>query len=74
MTGRYDAIVCGSGNFTKSVVVCERSEIEGMKDFFPKVKKFGIYIPDKTGHNLNTHFSAGESFGVVGEWLDDAGF
>ncbi|KUJ08252.1 uncharacterized protein LY89DRAFT_599986 [Mollisia scopiformis] len=74
LTGRYDQIACGVGNFTASVAQCNISEIGGLKTFFPKAKSFEVYIPDQTGHNLNTHFSAGESFGVVGQWLDNAGF
>ncbi|KAE9381918.1 hypothetical protein N431DRAFT_539450 [Stipitochalara longipes BDJ] len=74
LTGRYDQIVCGTGNFTASVAVCGNDDVAGMKTFFPKAKDFEIYIPDHTGHNLDTHFSAGESFGVVSQWLDGVGF
>ena len=74
VTGRYDQIVCGTGNFSAGVAVCGDTEIEGMKTFFPKAGSFGVYVPDRTGHNLDTHFSAGESFGVVQLWLEDVGF
>jgi hypothetical protein len=74
LTGRYDQIACGVGNFSAEVVECSPSEIENMKEFFPKAKGFKAYVPDHTGHNLDAHFSAGESFGVVMQWLNDVGF
>jgi pimeloyl-ACP methyl ester carboxylesterase len=77
VTGRYDQIVCGVGNFTKEVADCgigETSIPAGTKVFFPKASNFKAYVPDHTGHNLNTHFSAGETFGAVHQWLEGAGF
>jgi hypothetical protein len=74
LTGRYDQIACGVGNFSAEVAECGRGEVEDMKELFPDAREFGVYVPDRTGHNLNTHFSAGESFGVVLQWLIDVGF
>jgi pimeloyl-ACP methyl ester carboxylesterase len=74
VTGRYDQITCGTGNFSAGVAVCGEGDIAGMKTFFPVAREFAVYITDRTGHNLDTHFSAGESFGVVAQWLDGVGF
>jgi len=77
LTGRYDSIVCGVGNFTKSVPDCGEGKTSNpamTKVLFPKARDFTTYIPDRTGHDITTHFSAGESFGAAHQWLEDAGF
>jgi pimeloyl-ACP methyl ester carboxylesterase len=74
LTGKYDEICCGVGNITANATECSLSDITAMKEFFPKAREFGVYVPDQTGHNINLHYSAGESFGVVNQWLQDVGF
>jgi hypothetical protein len=78
LTGRTDAIVCDkAGNITASFPDCgvgKASNPGYSKARFPKAKPFAVYVPQGTGHNLNLHYSAGESFGAAHEFLDASGF
>jgi hypothetical protein len=78
LTGRNDPIVCDkAGNITVSLPDCgvgKTSNPGYSSARFPKAKPFAVYVPDRTGHNLNLHYSAGESFGAAHQFLDAAGF
>lgn len=78
LTGRLDPIVCDpAGDISKSIPDCGvgRTSNPGYsRSRFPNATPFGVYVPDRTGHNLNLEFSASESFGAVAEFLDGAGF
>lgn len=78
LTGRNDAIVCDkTGNITASFPDCGvgRTSNPGFsRARFPKAKPFAVYVPQAAGHNLNLHYSAGESFGAAHEFLDASGF
>jgi pimeloyl-ACP methyl ester carboxylesterase len=76
-TGKQDQIICGVGNIAAKVGDCgigKESNPYGEKMLFPRVKNFGLYIPDHTGHNANLHYSSGEVFGAAHEWLESVGF
>jgi len=77
LTGRYDQVACGKGNIELENVDCgvgPTSNPGMMQSLFPKALRFDSYTPDYTGHDLNTHFSAPESFGVAHQWLESNGF
>ena len=77
LTGQYDQIVCGAGNISASVGNCgvgAGSNPDMTRVLFPKASRFDSYEPDHTGHDLNTHYSAPESFGAVHQWLENVGF
>jgi pimeloyl-ACP methyl ester carboxylesterase len=76
LTGKYDVIVCGTGNFTQSDGDCGNGKDSNpamTKAEFPKAR-FDYYIPDHTGHDLNAHYSAPESFGAAHMFLEKFGF
>jgi len=77
ITGRYDQIVFGAGNITVEAADCgvgPTSNPDQERVLFPKASSFESYIPDHTGHNLNTHYSAPETFGAALAWLTRIGF
>lgn len=78
LTGRTDPIVCDkAGNITVSIPDCGvgKTSNPGWSSVrFPKAQPFGVYVPDRAGHNLNLHYSAGESQGAVNNFLEEAGF
>lgn len=77
LTGRYDQIACGKGNFSASVGVCgvgPGSNPDMTRLLFPNATKFNSYVVDRTAHSMNTHYSAPESFGAAHQWLESAGF
>lgn len=78
LTGRNDAIVCDkTANITASFPDCgvgKTSNPGYSRARFPKSNPFDVYVAQKTGHNLNLHYGAGESFGAAHEFLDSAGF
>ncbi|KAK1472911.1 hypothetical protein CTAM01_16234 [Colletotrichum tamarilloi] len=78
ISGRQDQIACGSGSISDVPAVdCgvgPESHIEQTRSLFPNVEQFVAYVPDNTGHNVNTHYSAPESFGAAHAWLQGVGF
>ncbi|PVH70668.1 hypothetical protein DL98DRAFT_436573 [Cadophora sp. DSE1049] len=78
LTGRYDQIACGVGNFTAKQAYCGAGKASNpymyTKPLFPKASKFDVYVADHTGHDITLHYSAQENFGVVHEWLESVGF
>lgn len=77
LTGRLDAIACDAqGNNTAHVADCGvgQDSIPGQTaQVFPNAQ-FGVYVPDKTGHNLNLGYSAPEVFGSAHTFLEAQGF
>ena len=45
--------------------------VQSMKILTPKYGKISTYTADTTGHALNLHYSALETFKVIGQWIDD---
>jgi pimeloyl-ACP methyl ester carboxylesterase len=78
LTGRNDPIVCDkAGNITASFPDCGVGKFSnpGYSSVrFPRADPFSVYVTDRTGHNLNLHYSAGESFGAAHAFLEAAGF
>ncbi|KAJ4305543.1 hypothetical protein N0V90_001074 [Kalmusia sp. IMI 367209] len=77
ITGRLDPIVCDAqGNNTAHVADCGvgKNGIPGDTiEVFPKAQ-FGVYVPDRTGHNANLGYSASEVFGAAHTFLELNGF
>jgi pimeloyl-ACP methyl ester carboxylesterase len=77
LTGREDQIVCGNANITSQIPDCgvgSTSYPAQMHQLFPRASRVDTYITDKTGHNINLHYSAPESFGAAHEWMQNMGF
>jgi len=77
ITGRQDQIVCGNGTIVGPVPDCgvgPGSRIDETRTVFPKANVFTAYVPGDTAHNLNTHYSAPQSFGAAHAWLESVGF
>lgn len=66
-TGAQDALLCAT-----TVEGCERILAQTRLDFFPGLdeKLFGFVAPDRTGHDVHLHASAGETYGAVHDFLD----
>jgi hypothetical protein len=73
ITGKQDAIVCneplgadcGDGSTSKLATAGK---------FFPGAKDYSFFIPDKTGHSANLHYSAQESFSQARDYLESQGY
>jgi hypothetical protein len=70
LLGEQDNIFCGgecgaNGNLSN---VARRSQ-----GFYPSVNEFGTHITPNTGHDVNLHFSAPETFTWVADWLENIG-
>jgi pimeloyl-ACP methyl ester carboxylesterase len=77
LTGREDQIVCGNANITSKVPDCGvglGSNPQNTTSIFPKASVFTAYVPDDTAHNINTQYTAPESFGAAHRWLQSVGF
>ncbi|KAI0437884.1 hypothetical protein F4803DRAFT_570309 [Xylaria telfairii] len=78
ISGRQDQIACGNGSiFDQPTVDCglgPGSHVDETRSLFPNATSFQAYVPENTAHNLNTHYSAPESFGAAHTWLESVGF
>lgn len=77
LTGRQDQIACGNGTIVGPVPECgigPGGHVEQTRTLFPNASDFTTYVVDNTGHNPNSHYSAGESFGAAHAWLQKVGF
>ncbi|KAJ3501431.1 hypothetical protein NMY22_g18929 [Coprinellus aureogranulatus] len=66
VTGDKDYIFCGGNCFQK---VNGTDLVAGTKELFPAVTNFTTYIPAMTGHGVNAHFSAPETYAQIQKWL-----
>jgi pimeloyl-ACP methyl ester carboxylesterase len=64
LTGDKDKPFCG----TDSTAPCEPI-IKASASDFPNARNFGYFMPKNTGHCLNFHHSANQSFEAVTDWL-----
>jgi len=67
-TGAQDALLCAT-----TAELCEEILKKTRVDFFPGLQDdnlFGFVAPDKTGHDVHLHSSAGMVFGAVHDFLD----
>ncbi|TEB33759.1 hypothetical protein FA13DRAFT_1707982 [Coprinellus micaceus] len=68
VTGDKDYIFCGGNCFQK---VNGTDLLVGTKELFPSVKKFSTYSPAKTGHGVNAHLSAPQTYVQIQNWIAD---
>lgn len=47
----------------------EANLLQPAKKLFPASSDFSIYIPGETGHAVNMHYSAPETFVVIQDWI-----
>lgn len=78
ITGTRDAIVCDpAGNTTLLKTECTMDK-DGNPGFtalkFPNARPFKAYVPSATGHNVNLHYSASESFKAAHRFLEAVEF
>ncbi|KAJ3503956.1 hypothetical protein NMY22_g18073 [Coprinellus aureogranulatus] len=68
VTGDKDYIFCGGDCYQQVNGV---NLVEGTKNAYPDVpaSDFSTYIPAKTGHGVNLHLSAPETFGEIQKWI-----
>lgn len=78
MTGSHDAIVCDrAGNTTLLKTECTPGADANpgfTAEKFPRSNRFVAHVVRATGHDVNLHYSAGESFRVAHEFLREVGF
>ncbi|CAI6311531.1 unnamed protein product [Periconia digitata] len=74
MTGRNDVLVCSNGTIAGAAIadcgVGKEGIIAAMEKVYPRAR-FGVYVPDRTGHMLNFGYSAAETFGAAHMFLEE---
>lgn len=60
------SIFCGGNCFQK---VNGTDLVAGTRELFPAVTNFSTYIPAMTGHGVNAHFSAPETYLQIQKWI-----
>ncbi|KAK7450121.1 hypothetical protein VKT23_013003 [Stygiomarasmius scandens] len=69
-TGDRDYFMCGGNcNVTVDNFPSRPATVGGL---FPNVNNFLVYIPENTGHFMNYHFSAPQTFQFIQGWIKDA--
>jgi pimeloyl-ACP methyl ester carboxylesterase len=77
LNGNEDGIFCEDGPVQALAGVrgdCGKGYSSGAKDAYPKARRFGWYNTAETGHLLNNHRTARESFEAAHEFLATSGF
>ncbi|THV02056.1 hypothetical protein K435DRAFT_853171 [Dendrothele bispora CBS 962.96] len=70
VTGDRDYFMCGGNcNVTDGDFPSRPAAVAGL---FPAVNNFTVYIPENTGHFVNYHFSAPQTFTFIQEWIGNA--
>jgi hypothetical protein len=47
--------------------------VEGTKVLFPSTTDFSSYIPKNTGHGVNAHLNAPETYAEIQKWIANLG-
>ncbi|KII91729.1 hypothetical protein PLICRDRAFT_123246 [Plicaturopsis crispa FD-325 SS-3] len=67
VTGDKDFIFCGANCYQS--MNGSANLLEPSKALFPAASSFSTYIPVGTGHAVNQHFSAPETYRVIEKWI-----
>ncbi|ERF72573.1 hypothetical protein EPUS_02855 [Endocarpon pusillum Z07020] len=65
LTGDKDEPFCGTNPNAPCEPLIQATALE-----FPRASTFGYFMPRNTGHGLNFHYTASESFAAVTKWLN----
>lgn len=77
LNGNEDGIFCEDGPVQALATVpgnCSKGYSSGVASHYPAASKFGYYNTANTGHCLNIHLTAQESFKHAHNFLSEAGF
>lgn len=77
LSGNRDEAFCGLGNPALGQPNCGTgpgSRLDHTQGLFPNVAAYGYYAIPETGHCLNYHFSAQDSYKRTHNWLENEGF
>ncbi|EME41981.1 hypothetical protein DOTSEDRAFT_72924 [Dothistroma septosporum NZE10] len=77
LNGNEDGIFCEqhpAAEGTAGSANCSNGFSSGVHDAYPKARCFDYYNTPNTGHCLNTHRTAQQSFKVTHDWLAREGF
>lgn len=77
LNGNEDGVFCEDGPLQAILGVagdCSKGFSAGVRDGYPNAKAFEFYNTANTGHCLNTHRTAQESFKAAHDWLGGQGF
>jgi len=68
-TGAQDVLLCAAGGTAEE---CSAKLARTRLDFFPGLEesRYAFFAPDRTGHDIHLHASAGETFRRVHDFLD----
>lgn len=77
LSGEHDEIFCGLGNPILGPANCGTSAggiLKSTANLFPEAATYDFYPIPNTGHCLNFHYTAHDSYVRVHDWLDLEGF
>lgn len=75
LTGDEDTIFCSSllGFGKADCGTSESGLVYDTRELYPSAASYDVFVPANTGHCLNLHYTARESFKVVHDWLNSGG-
>lgn len=73
VSGDHDAVVCG--NTTNHTCLDAQggpsnSTVARTRSFFPNAASFTYNLANSSGHSINFHYSAQQTFGYIHDWID----
>ena len=68
-SGDHDAVVCGNTT-GGSCLPAANSTVANTNTFFPNAASFEYFLANKSGHSINFHYSAPQTFKSIHDWID----
>ena len=69
-SGDHDAVVCGN-NTGGTCLPADTSTVASSKAFFPNAESFTYFLANESGHAINFHYTAQQTFRAVHDWIDE---
>ena len=69
VSGDHDAVVCGN-NTGGSCLPAEKSTVAKTQAFFPNANSIEYFLANQSGHSINFHYSAQDTFEKIHDWID----
>ena len=69
VSGDHDAVVCGNTT-GGSCLPAANSTVAKTRSFFPNATSFEYFLANQSGHSINFHYTAPQTFKAIHDWID----
>ena len=69
VSGDHDAVVCGNTTGGSCLPAVD-STVADTESFFPNAASFDYFLANQSGHSINFHYTAPQTFKAIHDWID----